>query len=73
MSESQWSSVNSFSTQVSYIPSNEQALLIPIDLKANAYFGRGSAISRDATKVAFGAYAANYSSYPGLGKAYVFA
>lgn len=52
---------------------NQETKLGASDKAANAFFGWGSAISKDATKVAFGAYAANYSSYPGLGKAYVFA
>jgi hypothetical protein len=72
MGYSNWSTVSSFTTKASYLPSTEEAILIASDKAAEDEFGRSVSISGDGTRCIVGAFTADPSGLSSAGKAYIF-
>lgn len=67
-----WSNANTFSTKVSFIPTNESAILTASDKAGNNYFGFSVSVDSDGTRIVVGAYGASAGGFSIAGKAYVF-
>ena len=72
MSLSNWNTVISFSTKVSYLPTSEEAALSASDKASSDLFGCAISISSDGSRVAVGSMYGDSSGIANAGKAYIF-